>query len=60
VSVLDTGVATIKEIQRFLSQPYKVVGITATSFIFREAQAVAREVKKRYSSIPIFIGGRMF
>lgn len=57
VAVLDTGVATRREIQRFLSHPYNVVGITATSFTFREAQAVARYVKQRYPSVPVFIGG---
>jgi radical SAM superfamily enzyme YgiQ (UPF0313 family) len=57
VSVLDTGVATNRQIQRFLSQPYHIVGITTTSFTFREAQAVARAVKRRYPSTPVMIGG---
>ncbi|MCK5241056.1 B12-binding domain-containing radical SAM protein [bacterium] len=57
VSVLDTAVATNREIQRFLSQPYNVVGITTTSFTFREAQAVARACKRRYPSTPVIIGG---
>lgn len=55
--VLDCGVATHREIQRFLSRPAHVVGITATSFTFREALAVAEAVKSRYPSTPVVLGG---
>ena len=57
VRVLDAGVATHREVQRFLSQPAKFFGITAVSFTFREAQAAARAVKQRFPSTPVLVGG---
>jgi anaerobic magnesium-protoporphyrin IX monomethyl ester cyclase len=57
VQVLDAGVATHRELQRFLSQPAKLFGITAVSFTFREALAAARAVKQRHPSTPVIIGG---
>lgn len=57
VRVLDSGVATLREVQRFLSQPAGLFGITAVSFTFREAQAAARAAKSRYPSVPVLLGG---
>ncbi|MBN1595779.1 radical SAM protein [candidate division FCPU426 bacterium] len=57
VSVLDAGVSNTREIRHFLSQPYQAVGITANSFTFREAQAAARELKRRYPHTPVVLGG---
>jgi radical SAM superfamily enzyme YgiQ (UPF0313 family) len=57
VQVLDSGVATHRELQRFLSQPAKLFGITAVSFTFREALAAARAVKQRHPATPVIVGG---
>lgn len=57
VRVLDAGVSDRTEVQRFLSRPAHLVGITTTSFTFREAMAVARAVKLRYPSQPVVLGG---
>jgi radical SAM superfamily enzyme YgiQ (UPF0313 family) len=57
VRVLDAGVATHRELQRFLSIPAKLFGITTVSFTFREALLAARAVKQRHPSTPVLIGG---
>jgi len=57
VRVLDSGVSTYREVQRFLSQPANLYGITAVSFTFREALNAARAAKHRYPSVPVLLGG---
>jgi anaerobic magnesium-protoporphyrin IX monomethyl ester cyclase len=57
VRVLDAGVATHRELQRFLSQPANLFGLSAVSFTFREAVRAARAVKQRYASVPVLLGG---
>ncbi len=57
VRILDCGVATHRELQRFLSQPAKVFGITAVSYTFREALHAAQVVKQRHPSVPVILGG---
>lgn len=57
VAVLDAGVATHQEVRRFLSHPVQLVGVTATSFTFREAVMAARLVKQRFPSVPVVLGG---
>ncbi len=57
VRVLDAGVAVHREVQRFLSQPASLFGITAVSFTFRQALAAAQAVKSRYPAAPVILGG---
>lgn len=57
VRVLDSGVATYRELQRFLSQPADLFGLSVVSFTFREAVQAARAVKQRYPSTPVVLGG---
>ncbi len=57
VRVLDTGVANRREVQRFLSKPTMLFGITVVSYTFREALRVAQAVKNRYPATPVILGG---
>lgn len=57
VRVLDAGVATSREVQRFLSQPAHLFGIMAMCPTFREALQAARAVKARYPATPVLLGG---
>jgi radical SAM superfamily enzyme YgiQ (UPF0313 family) len=57
VHVLDAGVATHNQVQHLLSRPVNLAGITITSFTFREAMVLAREIKRRYPIMPVVLGG---
>lgn len=55
--ILDTRIANKREHKKFLSTPFDLIGITATSQTFKEATSLAKYFKIRNSSLPICIGG---
>jgi len=57
VRVLDTGVSTPKEIDRFLTTPFDLIGFSITSRAFREAVSLARSARLKQPSVPVIFGG---
>jgi radical SAM superfamily enzyme YgiQ (UPF0313 family) len=57
VRVLDTGVATPEEKERFLSDRYDVIGITSTSRTHREAIELAGALRRGNPDSPTIFGG---
>ncbi|BAP56613.1 radical SAM protein [Thioploca ingrica] len=57
VRVLDTAVATADEKQSFLNTSFDLLGITVTSFTFRDALQLAKEIKTIHPEQRIVLGG---
>ena len=57
VRVLDTAAATEDEKQSFLNTAFDLLGITVTSFTFRDALQLARTIKTLHPQQPIVLGG---
>jgi radical SAM superfamily enzyme YgiQ (UPF0313 family) len=57
VRVLDTAVATADEKQSFLNTSFDLLGITVTSFTFRDALQLAKEIKAIHPEQRIVLGG---
>lgn len=57
VSILDTGVATKPEADRFFGTAFDALGVTATSFTYREATEVIRAYKTAHPRVPVVLGG---
>ena len=55
--ILDTRVATKKERDHFFSQPFDLIGITASSQVFEEALELGEEIKAEKPHVPLIIGG---
>lgn len=57
VRVLDTAAATEDEKQDFLNTEFDLLGITVTSFTFRDALQLAKTIKTLRPQQPIVLGG---
>ena len=57
VSILDTGISERNEVETFVRTPFDIIGVTATSFTFRDAVEVIKVVKDTNPQVPIVLGG---
>lgn len=56
-TLLDTRIASKKEKQNFFTTAFDIVGVTVMSGIFKEALAIAKEIRKYQPSTVICVGG---
>ena len=57
ISVLDTSVATDREIESFVREKHDLVGISVTSWAYPEAIALSGRIKQFHPDTPVVLGG---
>lgn len=57
VQVLDAAIASKKEIASFISEQYDLVGMSVTSFSYRDALKLVRALKENNLNVLIVFGG---
>jgi len=57
IKVLDTGVASTKETNSFLTERFDVVGFSVTSRSYRKAVSIARTLRSAHDNVKIVFGG---
>lgn len=57
IQILDTRVATQKEITHFINEKFDMVGFTATTQVFTEAVEIASKIKNLSHGVQVCIGG---
>ena len=57
ISILDTRIATKREVKNFHDSDFDLIGITVLSPIYYEAVSIVKSIKLKTPNIPICLGG---
>ena len=56
-TILDMEILTEEEVETLMQSKFDAIGITATSFTYRDAMKIIKDIKKLSPQTPIILGG---